>query len=160
MPVARTPGRSPMAAGAREKRCLRLRAPSAACGGFHMPQLIDKDTGSTHVFLGPTRVPRVPKGFGAEVVGGWLSTYSPPPTPPWGTGWFPFPVPGVKASYTKAFTGWSCPFPKPPLPWSPPRPTPAAVGTARCLGLSPGSASETLHQEVRSQSSNPALSRK
>lgn len=51
VPVARTQGRSPMAAGASEKRCIQHRALSAACGGFRMPQLIEEDTGAPRMYF-------------------------------------------------------------------------------------------------------------
>lgn len=62
MPVARTQGRSRMAAGASEKRCIRHRAPSAACSGSRMPQLIDKDTGAPRMcFWAPRGSPEPPR---------------------------------------------------------------------------------------------------
>lgn len=53
--------------------------------------------------------------------------------------------------------GLELPAPQTTSALEPSSPTSAAVSTARCSRQSPGSASETLHQEVRSQGSNPAL---
>lgn len=90
------------------------------------------------------------------MVAGWLSTYS-PSTPRWGTGCFPFPVSGV---LHQGLHGLELPAPQTTSALEPSLPTSAAVATARCSGLSPGSASETLHQAVIPQGSNPALSPK
>lgn len=137
MPVARTPGRSPMAAGASEKRCIRHRAPSAACGGFRMPQLIDKDTGSTHVFLGPTRVPRVPKGFGAEVVVGVVEHIFSPTNSTLGNWLVSLPCVWCESFLHQGLHGLELPVPQTTSALEPSSPHPCSCGHSTLLGAEP-----------------------